>query len=101
MAQYAKVQIPISPASLSFNTAVANPGVQLKSGPGVLVSINVNTIVAASTITLYDGTSTAGKKLGTWNTGTAAPAQALANFAFTNGLFAVVVGTSDVTVGYR
>jgi hypothetical protein len=86
-------------ASQSANFAAANAGVQIKAGPGVLVSVNVNTAVANSTVTLFDGTSAAGKKLGTWST--AALGQILANFAFTTGLFAVIVGTSDITIGYR
>ena len=91
--------VPVS--NISFNIAAANAGVQIKTGPGVLASMNVNTIVANSTITLFDGLSAAGKKLGAWNTGAGAPPQALVGLAFTTGLFAVVVGTSDVTVGFR
>jgi hypothetical protein len=69
---------------------------------GVLVSINTNTGVAAGSVTLFDGLTAAGKKLGTFSI--AAVGQVLANLAFTVGLFAVVVNAAnagDATVGYR
>jgi hypothetical protein len=88
-------------ASQSANFAANNAGAQIKTGPGVFASLNVNTVGVTSSITLYDGTSTAGKKLGTYST--LALGQQPQNLAFTAGLFAVLAGgtPADVTVGFR
>jgi hypothetical protein len=97
------IRIAANPtSSQSANFAALTAGTQIKTGPGVLVSINTNTAgTGAASITLFDGISAAGKKLGTFST--LAQGQALVNFAFTIGLFAVVTGTTsgDITVGFR
>lgn len=84
----------------NFNAATA--GTQIKTGSGVLGGLNVNTLEASSSITLYDGTNTSGKKIGTFAT-TAAGNVVLpvGGVAFLTGLFAVVVSTPDVTVFYK
>jgi hypothetical protein len=94
--------VAIPPASSSVNIAAITAGQQIKTGPGVFVGVNVNTVgTGAALITLYDGISTAGKKLGTFSA--LAVDQILANLSFTVGLFAVTAGTTaaDVTVDYR
>lgn len=95
-------------ANQSQNFAAVTAGTLIKNGAGVLASINLNAVgTVASSITLYDGTDTTGKKLGTWSTlaGSvlAAVGQVPVNLAFSTGLFAVVAGTTsgDITVGYR
>jgi hypothetical protein len=90
---------PLSNQSANFLANSA--GSQIKTGPGVLASLNVNTVGVTSAIVFYDGTSTAGKKLGSFTT--LVLGQQLINFAFTVGLFAVLTGgtPADVTVGYR
>jgi hypothetical protein len=97
---------PGSTGNLSLNIVGANAGVQLKTGAGSLQQISLNTVGTTSTIVLYDGISTAGKKLGTWSTAASnilsAIGQVYPNLAYTTGLFAVTTGTvADVTVGFR
>lgn len=78
----------------------------LKTGPGVLHSLTINTPVASSVITIYDNTSAAGTKLATITLPATllqeGPYTAIYDIAFTVGL-TVVTGTasSDITVGYR
>lgn len=98
------VWIAPAPGSTSKNYSANTAGNQIKTGPGTLLGISVNTAGVTSSIVLYDGTSTAGVKLGTWAT----TAQGVINFGaggipFTTGLFAVLAGgtPADVTVQYR
>jgi hypothetical protein len=81
----------------------AQAGLQIKSGPGVLVSLNVNITDAQAHVTLYDGTDATGTKLGTWIIPN--QIQIPINLSFAKGLFAVADaganGTGDVTIGYR
>lgn len=90
-------------AGTAHNFAAVSAGVAVKTGPGVLQSLTVNTAATgAGTVTLYDGTSTAGTKLATVST--LALASLSFNIAFTLGLFAVIASTTtpaDVTIVTR
>lgn len=85
-------------SSTNINTATST---QVKTGSGTLLSVVVNTGGASSTLTLYDGTSTSGKKLATMATATSAVSLPY-NLKFSTGLFAVTAnGTAaDITVVY-
>jgi hypothetical protein len=86
--------------SLPLNIVGANAGVQVKTGRGMLRGFSVNTGGTTSTLVLYDGTSTAGTKLGTWST-TLQVNFDLLNLQYLVGLFAVTTGTlSDITIQY-
>jgi hypothetical protein len=80
-----------------------NASTLVKTGAGTFFGLSVNTAGTTSTATVYDGTSTAGVKLGTFSTvaqgGPSIPASGL---AFTVGLFVVTAGgaTADITVAY-
>jgi hypothetical protein len=90
------------PATSSFqNFSAANAGAQIKTGPGAFTGLSVNTAGTASTITLFDGTSTAGAKIGEFSTVTAGPFPRPSPIQFQMGLFAVVVAAADVTVLFR
>jgi hypothetical protein len=84
------------------NFTALTAGTQIKLGQGTFFGVYVNTAgTVASSITLYDGTSTAGPVIGIFNT--LATAQIRGNtIAFKNGLFAVVAGTTsgNITVFY-
>jgi hypothetical protein len=98
--QYANRTISQPPANSAFNIAGANAGVQIKTGPGTLSSVAINTGVAGATVELFDGTSTAGKPLGIYSA--AAQTGALPqNIAFTTGLFAVTSAATNVTIGFQ
>lgn len=88
-------------SSRSKNYAANTAGDQIVTGPGTLTGINVNTAGLTSSVTLYDGTSTAGKKLGAWST--LALRETVLNLSYSTGLFAVVAGgtPADITVAYR
>ena len=75
------------------------PALRSRPGRAPCVSLNVNTLAAGSTIGFFDGTSTAGKLLGTFSG--AAAGQTLINLAFVNGLFVVITDAPNVTVGFQ
>jgi hypothetical protein len=83
------------------NYAANNTGVAVKGTAGVLRGLSVNTAGVTSTVTLYDGASTGGTKLGTWASTTAGSWQF--NITFSTGLFAVLAGgtAADVTITYN
>lgn len=88
-----------------FNIAAAGTQV-LKSGPGLLHRIVINTFTASQVITIYDSLSGAGTKIGTitfpaslLNNG---PVSVEFNCTFATGLtFVTATGTPDITVVYR
>lgn len=87
------------PGSASFkNFIAATAGVAVKSGAGSLLSVVIGTGVASATIALYDGTSTSGTPITVVSA--AAPIALDFGVAFKVGLFAVVVGTPNVTVNF-
>lgn len=83
------------------NYAANNAGDLLKTGAGVLGGFSVNTAGLTSTLTLYDGTTTGGTKIGTFSTLAINSLQM--RVAFSTGLFAVLAGgtPADVTVYYK
>lgn len=86
--------------STNITTATST---QVKTGAGTFYGVTVNIGGAGSTATVYDGTSTAGAKLGTFSTAAqgsvTAPGPGL---AFAAGLFVVTAGgtPADITVAY-
>ena len=88
------------------NLTATTAGTLIKTGSGILFGMSVNSAGAAgSTVTLYDGTSTAGTKLGTFSTATVPAPQPIPaeGIQLNNGLFVVVASSGaapDVTVGW-
>lgn len=76
-------------------------GVQLKIGPGSIHLLNISAITNNSVITLYDGTSTAGRRI--WSSGTmssqtipfAVPLDSAGGTPFEDGLFLVITGANS------
>lgn len=94
------IQQSTRPAACSFaNNGASNTGFQAKASGGAVAGISVNTPETASTVTLYDGMSTSGRKIGTFVT-TAAGYLPLPGINFATGLYAVTTGGTppDVTV---
>jgi hypothetical protein len=94
--------IPVKTNSYTYTHINSNTSATVKSGAGVLYSVAINTKGASSnTITLYDGTSSAGTVIATIDT-TANVQSILYNVAFTTGLYYVVqTGTAgDLTIAY-
>lgn len=78
-------------------------GAAVKSGPGTLHSVNINTKgTAANTLTLYDGTSTAGAVIAVIDT-TANVASIPYDIQFLVGLFYVCAtgGAGDITISWH
>lgn len=68
---------------------------------GIYFGLTVNTGVAASTVTLYDGTDNTGAVIGVFSSATAISLPApMCGLALSKGLFAVVTGTADITLYY-
>jgi hypothetical protein len=85
----------------NINTAGNNHLLNGSNEAQVVLSLSVNTGVAASTVKIYDGTSAAGTLLGTY-TSAAQAGQLLppGGFQLAVGLFVVTVGTADITITY-
>jgi hypothetical protein len=71
----------------------------VKSGPGILGKIVINT-TAAGSITIYDSLTASGTKLATMKASIAEGSYAF-DVAFTIGLTIVTAGASDITVAYN
>ncbi len=75
----------------------------IKSGAGILHTINIGLCVAAATITIYDNTAASGTKLGTITCPSVVgdvPTKTY-DIAFATGLTVVTSAATDVTVGWR
>ena len=96
---YAADRLKVEPRYAYANIAAA-ASTLVKTGPGTLRSITVNKGVAG-TITIYDGTTASGTKIGTITM----PADWLGTLtfdaAFAVGLYIVTSVASDITVSYR
>jgi hypothetical protein len=96
--------MPLIPTgALSYQNIAANGTTTIKSAPGWLHSITINTKGATgNTATVYDNTSGSGTKIGTIDT-TAQIQSLLFDAAFTTGLTIVLAsGTAaDLTVSYQ
>lgn len=75
----------------------------VKTGTGVLYAITINAPTATEVITLYDGLSTAGTKIGTITIpASPMPVSLHYNASFQTGLTIVTAtATSDITVTFR
>ncbi|MES2048870.1 MAG: hypothetical protein V4447_10745 [Pseudomonadota bacterium] len=78
----------------------ANGNTQVKTGPGSLSALIVNTAGVTSTVKFYDGTSAAGTLLATAST--TSQADLSYGISFTTGLFVVTAGgtPADITVTF-
>lgn len=91
------VATPTGGYSYSVKSAAATS--VIKSGYGTLHAINVNTGVAASTITVYDALTATGTPLAVIDS--ALGQSKIYDIAFTTGLTVVIVGTPNVTFSYK
>jgi hypothetical protein len=93
----AAAQQPFSYQNISTATTTV-----VKSGPGQLHSICVNTAAANGTITVYDNTAASGTKISTITSYASVPGCFLYDTAFWLGLTIVTAtATPDVTVSFR
>lgn len=92
--------LPTGQSFLYANYATTNTFL-VKSGPGTLHLVNVNTKGSvASTVTVYDGLSAAGTVIATIDSLNLSGAFQY-DIAFTTGLTIVMTGAPNITVSYR
>jgi hypothetical protein len=84
-------------ANITTDTTTA-----LKTGPGYLHTVCINTPAATGTITIYDNTAGSGTKIGTITSYASLPGCFTYDVAFWNGLTIVTATAApDVTVSFR
>ena len=83
----------------SYSNIVTNTTTVVKSGPGVLGTVTINT-TAAGIITIYDNTSAAGTKIATIAASPVIGSTFIYNVCFTTGLTIVTAAASNITVSY-
>lgn len=88
-----------APGALQKNITTST-GTLIKTGPGVLLGLSINTGQSGATVKLYDGIDNSGTLLGTWSA--AAQNSVALGWSFVTGLYAVTAGGSpaDITVSY-
>lgn len=74
----------------------------LKSKPGMLHSVCINTVAATETITIYDNGAGSGTKIGTITVVSGVPSCLIYDVAFWTGLTVVTAtAASDITVSFQ
>jgi ABC-type arginine transport system permease subunit len=91
-----------APQSFQYQNITTETTTVVKSTPGVLHSICVNTPAATGTITIYDNTAGSGTKIGTITSYASLPKCFTYDVAFWTGLTIVTATAApDVTVSWR
>ena len=87
--------------SFTYSNLVNNVSTTLKSGPGILHAVNVNTLGTTPTIQLFDNTAASGTKIG-FITPTVTGVNEY-DVSFNTGLTVVTTGTgtADITVSWQ
>jgi hypothetical protein len=86
----------------SFANITTDTTTALKTGPGFLHNVCINTPAATGTITIYDSTAASGTKIGTITSYASVPICYHYDVAFWNGLTVVTAtATPDITVSFR
>jgi hypothetical protein len=97
--------VPANYPQGGFNTTnlTAAGSTLIKTGPGILGGLSINTAGTGASVTLFDNTAASGKKLGTFSANAqGGPVLPQAGLSFAIGLFAVVAGAPapDVTAAW-
>jgi hypothetical protein len=86
----------------SFANITTDTTTALKTGPGFLHNVCVNTPAATCTVTIYDNTAGSGTKIGTITSYASVPICYHYDVAFWNGLTVVTATAApDITVSFR
>jgi hypothetical protein len=89
-------------AAWAYRNITTDATTTLKSGPGFLHTVCVNTPAATGTITIYDNTAASGTKIGTITSYASVPGCFAYDVAFWTGLTVVTATAApDVTVSFR
>lgn len=88
--------------SFSYKNITTDTTTTLKTGPGYLHTVCVNTPAATGTITVYDNTAASGTKIGTITSFASVSGCFTYDVAFWTGLTVVTATAApDVTVSFR
>jgi hypothetical protein len=91
-----------SPQFFEYQNITSQTTTVIKSAPGVLHTVCVNTPANGGTITIYDNTAGSGTKIGTVTSETAVVGCVTYDVAFWTGLTIVTATASpDITVSFR
>lgn len=87
----------------SYKNITTQTTTVIKRGSGVLHAVTLNTPVATSVITIYDGIDTTGTKIATYTVAASPqPSSVVYDVVFTVGLTVVTAtATTDLTVSYQ
>jgi hypothetical protein len=86
----------------SYQNITTDTTTTLKTGPGYLHTVCINTPAATGTITIYDNTAASGTLIGTITSFASLPGCFTYDVAFWTGLTVVTAtATPDVTVTFR
>lgn len=99
----AYVTNPITISGLNYTNVTTITNLTVKAASGVFGGLTVNTVGNLSSVTIYDGLTCAGTKIGTFST-TAQTALTSINAATTTGLCVTNTGTTtpaDITILWR
>lgn len=90
------------PQSFQYTNITTDTTTAIKSSPGVLHSICVNTPAATGTVTVYDNTAGSGTKIATITSFASVSGCFIYDVAFWTGLTIVTATAApDITVSYR
>jgi hypothetical protein len=91
-----------SPQTWSYANITTDTTTLVKSGPGVLHSVCINSAATNATIQIYDSTTGSGNKIGLITTAASKIGCTTYDAAFWTGLTIVTaVTTPDLTIAYR
>jgi hypothetical protein len=97
-------QLPDSLSACRYTHLTTAATTLIKTGPGYLGSITINTLAASAVITVYDGIDATGAVIAViTNPGTLViegPQSAFYGVGFSTGLITVTTGTQDITVSW-
>ncbi len=94
----------IATGGASVSNITTSTSTTVKSGAGVFLGLSVNTGQSGDTVTVYDGLSAGGTKIGTYSSAAVGgPVLPPGGIAFSTGLFVVTVGgtPADITVSFK
>lgn len=86
--------------SFQYSHLAAAATTTVKTGPGILHSISLNTLAVTSTVTIYDNTAGSGTVIGIISS-TVNQGPYIYDVLFNTGLTIVITGAPDITVSYK
>lgn len=94
---------PVASSGLNYTNITTDATTTIKSGPGVLGAVCINTVASGETATIYDNTAGSGTKVGTITSASGqSPSCIQLNAKFYTGLTVVTAtAVGDITVMWK